>query len=466
MNAAAVGFTPSLKMEPPPVGVGVGASLPVHHGGGGDPWQQPVTALPTPEGIANNNNNATTTTSSNPLPPPTTFVTAPLTKSSVSKPPKPQKLYALKVAKIPGIFRTWAMAKTLIDGCPGARYKGFYSLDAAMSWIREDFPDSTFTKNANDDYIMDNPEPVLKTIEAAKQKKARQSGLILGVGVGGVEVGGGGGTTPSRDMRIGIGSGVSFGSPSAHSPGGPPTPHSFDRLLGDVLDTVEANGNNPSASSNPFDQSGNESSLSYHECLLSKVEKDPRFGLTLTDWQSKVLNHVKRGHNVFFQGPSGSGKSTLLIHIIAALAKLQKRVVITSITGTSASNIGGQTLHSWSGVGKSSLPSKQVVSKIRKNPTCKRAWMEADALIIDDASLLSAHLFDLLDYVGKNVRRNLKVPFGGIQLVFAGDFFGGSNHGFSFFICLVAIVSSFLFIIIVVVGRIIGTSSPSSAQSN
>ncbi|KAI8913690.1 hypothetical protein EDD86DRAFT_245302 [Gorgonomyces haynaldii] len=94
--------------------------------------------------------------------------------------PKQQKMYALRVATRPGIYNDWTVAKQLIDGCPGAKYKGFYSLQECIQFVWEQFPDATFTKNEDGDYIMDNPEPVMAIIEQARQKKQKNLGVVMG----------------------------------------------------------------------------------------------------------------------------------------------------------------------------------------------------------------------------------------------------------------------------------------------
>ena len=48
--------------------------------------------------------------------------------------------------------------------------------------------------------------------------------------------------------------------------------------------------------------------------------------------------------------------------------------------------------------------------------------MEADVLIIDEISMISASLLDLISDVGKAVRNSNK-PFGGVQMILVGDFY-------------------------------------------
>ncbi|MEI7615720.1 MAG: hypothetical protein WCJ54_03315 [Actinomycetota bacterium] len=52
----------------------------------------------------------------------------------------------------------------------------------------------------------------------------------------------------------------------------------------------------------------------------------------------------------------------------------------------------------------------------------RKLLRELELLIIDEVSMLSLKLFNTLNEIGKVVRGNVK-PFGGIQLIFSGDFF-------------------------------------------
>jgi ATP-dependent DNA helicase PIF1 len=57
-----------------------------------------------------------------------------------------------------------------------------------------------------------------------------------------------------------------------------------------------------------------------------------------------------------------------------------------------------------------------------KNKFSKTNWKGTNILIIDEVSMMSLKLFEMLDAIGKAVRKNQK-PFGGIQLIFSGDFY-------------------------------------------
>lgn len=76
--------------------------------------------------------------------------------------------------------------------------------------------------------------------------------------------------------------------------------------------------------------------------------------------------------------------------------------------GIAAVNIGGCTLHKWAGIGISSDPKVQFKSA---NKNFKR-WINTEVLIIDEISMISGTLFDMLESFARAIRKNQK-PFGG-----------------------------------------------------
>jgi ATP-dependent DNA helicase PIF1 len=60
--------------------------------------------------------------------------------------------------------------------------------------------------------------------------------------------------------------------------------------------------------------------------------------------------------------------------------------------------------------------------QISRNKNAKKRWEDVKILVIDEISMLSAELFDLLSTIASRVRLDDR-PFGGIQLILCGDFF-------------------------------------------
>lgn len=147
----------------------------------------------------------------------------------------------------------------------------------------------------------------------------------------------------------------------------------------------------------------------------------------LSNEQKHVIDLVvNQGKSVFFTGPAGTGKSVLMRAIIEELkkkyAKDPERVAVTASTGLAACNIGGITLHSFSGIGLGKEEQPVLVKKIRQNSKAKNRWLKTKCLIIDEISMVDGTLFDKLSGIGREIRRNGR-PWGGIQLIITGDFF-------------------------------------------
>lgn len=146
--------------------------------------------------------------------------------------------------------------------------------------------------------------------------------------------------------------------------------------------------------------------------------------MELSKEQQIAFDKYVKGNNIFITGPGGSGKSAL-IKIIQKHAYNQfKDIQVTALTGCASVllNCKAKTLHSWAGIGLGNGTIEQLVTKIKKNKFAKTAWRTTNILVVDEVSMLSLKLFNTLNEIGKAVRGNSK-PFGGIQLVFSGDFF-------------------------------------------
>lgn len=146
--------------------------------------------------------------------------------------------------------------------------------------------------------------------------------------------------------------------------------------------------------------------------------------MELSKEQQLAFDKYVQGHNIFITGPGGSGKSALIKMINKHAYSQFKDIQVTALTGCAAVllNCKAKTLHSWAGIGLGNGTIEELVTKIKKNKFAKALWRQTQVLVVDEVSMLSLKLFNMLNEIGKAVRGNFK-PFGGIQLIFSGDFF-------------------------------------------
>lgn len=133
----------------------------------------------------------------------------------------------------------------------------------------------------------------------------------------------------------------------------------------------------------------------------------------------KILSLLKNGENVFLTGFAGTGKSYILNKL---KEKFKKQLTITSTTGIAAVNVKGQTIHSWAGVGLCRNPIPRVVEKIRTRKSQLNLILNCKILAVDEISMLNIEAFEYINEVLKQLRESSE-PFGGIQVLFIGDFF-------------------------------------------
>ena len=146
--------------------------------------------------------------------------------------------------------------------------------------------------------------------------------------------------------------------------------------------------------------------------------------MEFSEEQHLAFNKYSKGCNLFITGPGGTGKSALIKYIQRDAITRGKFIQVCALTGCAAVLLEckAKTLHSWSGIGLGKGPIEQLIKKVNKNKHSKTLWKETDILVIDEVSMMSLKLFETLDAIGKSVRKN-RQPFGGIQLIFSGDFY-------------------------------------------
>lgn len=144
----------------------------------------------------------------------------------------------------------------------------------------------------------------------------------------------------------------------------------------------------------------------------------------LTKKQQLILTKFFNGENIFITGPGGCGKSFLINEMISIAKKENKKFAVTATTGCAAVLLGNnaKTINSWGSIGLANKDPDIVIHQVSTNKKKSKPWKSVDILIIDEVSMLSKKVFEVLDAIGKAVRKNSK-PFGGIQVVFSGDFY-------------------------------------------
>jgi ATP-dependent DNA helicase PIF1 len=130
------------------------------------------------------------------------------------------------------------------------------------------------------------------------------------------------------------------------------------------------------------------------------------------------------GENIFITGPGGTGKSELIKSIYKHASSIGKNIKVTALTGCAAIllNCNASTLHSWAGIGLADKPVENIIKRICLNRKKKANWMQTEILIIDEVSMMSKKLFDILCNIA-SVVCNDRQMFGGIQLICSGDFY-------------------------------------------
>ncbi len=141
----------------------------------------------------------------------------------------------------------------------------------------------------------------------------------------------------------------------------------------------------------------------------------------------QLITHTRQ--SVFLTGKAGTGKSTFLKYICN---HTKKKYVVLAPTGIAAINAGGVTLHSFFKLPfRPMLPDDPDLSlshgrifEFFKYPKEKRKIIaEVDLIIIDEISMVRADIIDCVDRILSVYSGNMRLPFGGKQLLFVGDVF-------------------------------------------
>ncbi len=150
--------------------------------------------------------------------------------------------------------------------------------------------------------------------------------------------------------------------------------------------------------------------MSWIPCLLKNLSVS----------QKLAIYFVEKGQNVFVTGSPGCGKSYATKTIEKYLFLKGKNVLKTSATASSGFVIDAPTTHSQLGLSIGNKPLGDCIKLLHKYGLFYKLLI-INVLMIDEVSMIKIAYLQMMDLLFRYIHGN-ELPFGGIQLVFIGDF--------------------------------------------
>jgi ATP-dependent DNA helicase PIF1 len=146
---------------------------------------------------------------------------------------------------------------------------------------------------------------------------------------------------------------------------------------------------------------------------------------TFSHEQQISFDKYLKGENLFITGPGGTGKSFLIKNIVNDAEEKKKIIKVCALTGCAAILLQckATTLHMFSGIGLANKKNSEIVEELFTKKRHKlKNWRGLEILIIDEVSMMSLKILLLLDLIARKFYKK-NVPFGGLQVIFTGDFY-------------------------------------------
>lgn len=180
--------------------------------------------------------------------------------------------------------------------------------------------------------------------------------------------------------------------------------------------------------------------------------KQPELDISnLSEKQRIAYDKFIAGENLFITGPGGTGKTKLIKHFVDYVSYYEKededenvkhtedkeeegikkkkiklpttKIQVCAMTGCAAIllNCNARTIHSWSGIKLAKGTKEEVVKSVIKNKKAMKSWRNTKILVLDEVSMLSKKVFEIIEEIAR-VAKKCPLPFGGMQVIFSGDF--------------------------------------------
>jgi ATP-dependent DNA helicase PIF1 len=141
--------------------------------------------------------------------------------------------------------------------------------------------------------------------------------------------------------------------------------------------------------------------------------------IVLTEEFKHALALLAEGEHLFLTGKAGTGKSTLIRRF---MAETDRNVVVVAPTGIAALNVDGYTIHRLFGF-RTTTTLHDVRGGGYRPGRFTKTLASLDTLIIDEASMVRADVFDMLAAALARFGPSPGQPFGGVQIVLVGDLY-------------------------------------------
>jgi len=144
----------------------------------------------------------------------------------------------------------------------------------------------------------------------------------------------------------------------------------------------------------------------------------------LSPEQQAAYQKYIQGSNLFITGPGGTGKTRLIQNFVDYSNSAGSKIAVCAMTGCAAVllNCNARTLHSWSGIRLAKGDRDRIIASVLKNRNVLKSWKSTRVLILDEVSMLSKKVFEIIEEIARIVRKS-SAPFGGLQVIFTGDFY-------------------------------------------
>jgi ATP-dependent DNA helicase PIF1 len=124
------------------------------------------------------------------------------------------------------------------------------------------------------------------------------------------------------------------------------------------------------------------------------------------------------GDNIFISGNGGTGKTHFINKMLEEYPEIKAKVC--AFTGVASKNFEhGCTIHSLLGITPKVSKAEHVRFVI---PKIQQTLRSLDTIIIDESPMVPHDLLEIFDKIAKISRRS-RAPFGGLQMVFVGDYY-------------------------------------------